>query len=62
MRLMIEKPDLRPFGKATLAQLLGESHRLREQSQELLKESEEIEQEISKRFKQSCDADKGRPD
>jgi len=50
---MAEMPDLRPFEKATLTQLLGESHRLREQCQDLLRESAEVELEISKRFKQS---------
>jgi len=32
---MADKPDVKPFGKATLAQLLEESKRLREQSLEL---------------------------
>ena len=58
---MAEMPDLRPFDKATLTQLLGESHRLREQCEDLARESAEVELEISKRFRQSRDADRRRP-
>ena len=55
MKMAEKPPGLRPFQKATLAELLEESRRLREVSKKLQKQADELSREIANRMQQKSD-------